>query len=283
MIGIPVITQSDPGTENYGVANAHTVMRHRLDPSLKNSLQHRFAKGHNNILSEIKWSVFRRDFSPGFEDMLELGVQNGWYDINDTLENLLFRWIAIPWLQTELDNWVKFKNTTAPRAVKNKILPRGVPALIRSRPSHFNAADFKIPVPPTLLDEVEALYAPKDHPVFELVPQTFHELADNLYSAIGQPEITHETFWDIYRELLRQLRNGQDEELAGIISSHRELESTQPDEEMDLLPNMEPFRLGQPLNIGNNVSYIGGLDGDPRPEYAIFTSDEEEDDSDIDI
>ena len=86
MIGIPVITQSDPSTENYGVANVHTVMRHRLDPSLKGTLQHRFAKEHNNILSEIKWSVFRCDFSPGFEDMLELGVQNGWYDVNDTLE-----------------------------------------------------------------------------------------------------------------------------------------------------------------------------------------------------
>ena len=86
MIGIPVITQSDPGTENYGVANVHTVMRHRLDPNLEGTLQHRFAKGHNNILSEIKWSVFRRDFSPGFEDILEQGVQSGWYDVNDALE-----------------------------------------------------------------------------------------------------------------------------------------------------------------------------------------------------
>jgi hypothetical protein len=86
MIGIPVITQSDPGTENYGVANAQTVMRHRLDPSLANTLQHCFASGHNNILSEIKWLVFRHDFSLGFEDMLEHGVQNGWYDVNNTLE-----------------------------------------------------------------------------------------------------------------------------------------------------------------------------------------------------
>jgi hypothetical protein len=85
-IGVPIITQSDPGTENYGVANAHTVIRHRLDPSLENTLQHRFATKHNNILSEIKWSIFRRDFSPGFEDMLERGVQSGWYDVNDTLE-----------------------------------------------------------------------------------------------------------------------------------------------------------------------------------------------------
>ena len=58
MLGVPIITQSDPGTENYGVANAHTLIRHRLDPNLANSMQHRFAPGHNNILSEIRWSVF---------------------------------------------------------------------------------------------------------------------------------------------------------------------------------------------------------------------------------
>ena len=86
MTGIPIITQSDPGTENYGVANAHTVMHHCLDPSLAGTLQHRFAPGHNNILSEIKWSVFCCDFSPGFEDILEQGVQSGWYDVNDALE-----------------------------------------------------------------------------------------------------------------------------------------------------------------------------------------------------
>jgi hypothetical protein len=38
---------------------------------------------HQNILSEIKWSVFRRDWSPGFEDILDAGVNNGWYDVNN--------------------------------------------------------------------------------------------------------------------------------------------------------------------------------------------------------
>ncbi|KAH9915480.1 hypothetical protein B0H21DRAFT_664705, partial [Amylocystis lapponica] len=31
---IPLLTQSDLGTENNGIANAQTVLRHRLDPSL---------------------------------------------------------------------------------------------------------------------------------------------------------------------------------------------------------------------------------------------------------
>lgn len=85
-LGVPVITQNDPRTENYGVANTHTMIRHCLDPSLANTLQHRFMPGHNNILSEVKWSIFRRDFVPGFEDILQQGVDNGWYDINDVLE-----------------------------------------------------------------------------------------------------------------------------------------------------------------------------------------------------
>jgi hypothetical protein len=86
IIGIHIITQSDPGTENYGVANAHTIIRQCLNPSLMGALQHCFAKGHNNILLEIKWSVFRHDFSPGFKDLLEQGVQCGWYDVDNILE-----------------------------------------------------------------------------------------------------------------------------------------------------------------------------------------------------
>ena len=84
--GVPIITQSDPGTENYGVANVQTAIRHCLDPNLANTLQHQFAAGHNNILLEIKWSIFRQDFSPGFEDVLEHGVNSGWYDVNNITE-----------------------------------------------------------------------------------------------------------------------------------------------------------------------------------------------------
>ena len=66
--------------------------------------------------------------------------------IIDTLSfhRLLFQWLAIPWLQAEIDAWVRFKNRVSPCAVKNKILPRGIPALIRAIPAHFHALDFKV-------------------------------------------------------------------------------------------------------------------------------------------
>lgn len=84
--GVPLVTQSDPGSENFGVANAQTVIRHRLDPSLRDTLQHRWMRKHQNIKSEIKWSIFRRDWSPGFEDILDKGVLNGLYDVENVLE-----------------------------------------------------------------------------------------------------------------------------------------------------------------------------------------------------
>ncbi|KAF8236380.1 hypothetical protein L208DRAFT_650161 [Tricholoma matsutake] len=99
---------SDPRTKNYGVTNMHTIIHHCLDPSLANTLQHCFMPGHNNVLLEVKWSILQWDFVPGFEDILQQGVDNGW---------LLFHWVAIPWLQAEIDKWVNFKNKTAPHAV----------------------------------------------------------------------------------------------------------------------------------------------------------------------
>lgn len=58
--------------------------------------------------------------------------------------SLVFRWIAIPWLQDEIDKWVLTRNRTAPRADNKKILPHGPPELIRSKPEHYGAVDFKV-------------------------------------------------------------------------------------------------------------------------------------------
>lgn len=76
--------------------------------------------------------------------------------------SLVFRWIAIPWLQAEIDEWVRYKNRTAPRADRNKILPHGIPALIRAKPHCYDALDFKVPLPNVLFAKVDADYAITD-------------------------------------------------------------------------------------------------------------------------
>jgi len=56
---MPLITQSDPGTENYGIANAQTVLRRRHDPSLSATLQHKFRWNKGNVKPEIAWRRMR--------------------------------------------------------------------------------------------------------------------------------------------------------------------------------------------------------------------------------
>ena len=83
---MPLITQSDLGTENFGIANAQTLLRHRHDLSLADTLQHKFKANKGNIKPEIAWHRLREAWSPGFENLLQTGVSAGWYDPDDALE-----------------------------------------------------------------------------------------------------------------------------------------------------------------------------------------------------
>lgn len=78
-----MLTQSDRGSENYGIANAQTFIRQKLDANLTNTLQHRFLTGHINVKPEIFWGQLRRRWTPGFEDLLDYGLLNGLYDPQD--------------------------------------------------------------------------------------------------------------------------------------------------------------------------------------------------------
>ncbi|KAH7904511.1 hypothetical protein BJ138DRAFT_1019057 [Hygrophoropsis aurantiaca] len=237
---VPLIMQSDPGSENFSVANAHTTIRHRLDPSLSDTLQHRWMRKHQNIKPEIQWSILRRNFAPGFEDILDEGVNSGLYDVNDTLENYVFRWLAIPWIQAELDEYAYHRNHNPPRADKNKILPHGIPAMIRSKPTQFQSLDFKVVVPPALFDEMEAKYAPPDHPVFELVPQTFRQRAEELYQVIGSPQVSSDTFWDVYQHLLAQFCSHIEDNTAMNTFLHSQhVDDANDDDEVALLSDLK--------------------------------------------
>ena len=57
------MTQSDPGPENYRVANAQTYIQHRMDPSLEG--QHQFSQPSKHFVQDQVVGV-RRDFAPGF-------------------------------------------------------------------------------------------------------------------------------------------------------------------------------------------------------------------------
>ncbi|KIO09183.1 hypothetical protein M404DRAFT_22370 [Pisolithus tinctorius Marx 270] len=74
---IPLVTQSDPGSENFGIANAQTMLHQWHEPALAGTLQHQWMRSKKNIKPEIMWSQLHQHFTPGFEALLEDGVQPG--------------------------------------------------------------------------------------------------------------------------------------------------------------------------------------------------------------
>ncbi|KAG1717935.1 hypothetical protein EDB19DRAFT_1899669 [Suillus lakei] len=199
---MPLITQSDLGTENYGIANAQTLLRQRYDPTLQGTLQHRWMRTKKNVMPEITWSQLRRRFTPGFETLLDEGVIEGWYDSGNTLHMMVFRWVFIPWLQQELNAYRDRVNNTAKRRDRNKILPHGVPNLIYDSPEDFGALDFKVSIDREGIDYVRNFYINVSNPVFDLVPPMLGDFIEHCYDTMGRPAVTRSSVWNVYRNVL---------------------------------------------------------------------------------
>ncbi|KAG2150988.1 uncharacterized protein EDB93DRAFT_1249488 [Suillus bovinus] len=155
-----------------------------------------------NVMPEITWSPLRRRFTPGFENLLDEGVIEGWYDSADTLQMMIFRWVFIPWLQQELDAYRDRVNNSAKRRDRNKVLPHGVPTLIYHSPEDFGALDFKVSIDHEGIDYVRNVYIDASNPVFDLVPPMLGNFIEHCYDAMGRPAVTRSSVWTVYRNVL---------------------------------------------------------------------------------
>ncbi|KAG2353943.1 hypothetical protein BDR07DRAFT_1173064, partial [Suillus spraguei] len=148
------------------------------------------------------------------------------------------------WLYAELDAWAHRQNHNAPCKDKNKFLSHGIPAIIRAKPHGFNLLDFKLPVQSELFDEVEAIYAPPEHPVCDLVPPSFDQHAQYLYASLGKPQVSSDSFWNVYQMLLAQFQAIEGDDDLTILLSQGVVEPE--DEDVPLLPSLQDL----PQNAG---------------------------------
>ncbi|KAJ7214559.1 hypothetical protein GGX14DRAFT_360127, partial [Mycena pura] len=114
------------------------------------------------------------------------------------------------------------------------------------------------------INTVRALYAPKDHEVFQLVPPDFGVIITQIYIEIGQPPITRESCWDIYLQLLGQFRaldsvhdipRDMDERWGHALTLARDDHA----KDIELIPNLQPLRNGdEVVGLGGSY-YMGGV------------------------
>ncbi|KAI6009437.1 hypothetical protein F5J12DRAFT_905030 [Pisolithus orientalis] len=125
-------SHNDPGTENFGIANAQSMLQQWHDAKLISTLQHRWMLHKKNITPEIMWLQLQHQFTPRFEVILEQG--------------LIFHWLFIPWLQEELLACKDHVNNTAKHHNHNKVMLHGIPNLIYKSAGDYGAIDFKVSV-----------------------------------------------------------------------------------------------------------------------------------------
>jgi hypothetical protein len=64
--------------------------------------------------------------------------------LTENRNSLVFRWLAIPWLQKEADAYMYSHNTSRRRANRHKVLPNGIPDVMFENPETVDARDFKV-------------------------------------------------------------------------------------------------------------------------------------------
>ncbi|KAG2124899.1 hypothetical protein DEU56DRAFT_963243 [Suillus clintonianus] len=279
---MPLVTQSDPGTENNGIANGHTMLRHLQDPGLARTLQHKFRGDHRNIKPEIFWSQLRCRWTPGFEDILDFGLSAGIYNPDDALERLVFHFVFIPWLQHELDLFADKFNNTKPRFNMHKILPHGRPNDIFDCPEKFDCRDFSVSCQThscPYINEVRKTYAPSDHPVFLLVPQEFSQQATAFMSELGHTVLTRDNIWDVYSGLLMCFRAIEGEDpIRSVITAQPKIpcdgEKLIGSEEMDVL-DLPPFVEGAGYRVPTGESAAVNSSDEESDFYEFTWTDEE--------
>ena len=108
---------------------------------------------------------------------------------------------------------------------------------------------------------MEQRWAPRDLPVFRLVPETFDEQANLLYDNLGRPAVSSSSFWDVYKQLLSAFRALPASPLLdeAVLAAAADV----VEEEVPLLPGLRDLRYGND-GIGDlGYVYHGGLSQPP--------------------
>ena len=79
----------------------------------------------------------------------------------------------------------------------------------------------QIVVQPEHLQTVTNIYAPPDHPVLKIVPDSFARYCEEFYAQAGSPPVSRSNVWDVYLFILDRFIHMRE---AGTVSAEQEAE-----------------------------------------------------------
>ncbi|KAF8217231.1 hypothetical protein K438DRAFT_1748323 [Mycena galopus ATCC 62051] len=172
---------------------------------------HVLIKSIHNTVIEGFWRQLKEKLGLNLKDFLLRGKIEHLFNAHDPWHEPLFYWIFAPLIQAELDNFKLWWNHHRVRHQHEKILPSGhVPAHALEFPELFGALDCRIGIPQeainNLRDQLTEEEGPQeDYQTWPGLTPEFNVYAADVYSRIGEPELTLASGWDVFVEMARMI------------------------------------------------------------------------------
>ncbi|KAJ7433965.1 hypothetical protein B0H11DRAFT_2374153 [Mycena galericulata] len=172
---------------------------------------HVLLKSIHNTVIEGFWRQLKEKLGLNLKDFLLRGKIEHLFNAHDPWHEPLFYWIFAPLIQAELDNFKLWWNHHRVRHQHEKILPSGhVPAHALEFPELFGALDCRIAIPQEAIDNLQEQLTeeegpPEDYQTWPSLTPEFNVYAADVYSRIGEPELTLARGWNVFVEMARMI------------------------------------------------------------------------------
>ncbi|KAJ7203092.1 hypothetical protein GGX14DRAFT_570351 [Mycena pura] len=200
----PIQLTFDCGTETGRMKALHEELRRQLLPELTEFERPPTVamKSTDNIPIESCWSYWQDYCGRNIKAVILHGHANGWFASANRNHVHLFQWLWSRIVQTHLNAFQDYWNTTPRRRQVEKLLPTAAPEMVAAYPEEHQLEDCGIPVPKDLIQQLRMHLALPREEVMRWVPDDFDVLAEAAYDAIGAPTLNFRTGWDTFKEMI---------------------------------------------------------------------------------
>ncbi|KAF7350254.1 hypothetical protein MVEN_01328900 [Mycena venus] len=156
------------------------------------------------------WRWQRNGEGRSIRHVLEQGAASGIFLPTDDIHRQTFYWIWVPFIQGRLDIFRDYWNNHRIQQSQKKQNASGSSPknmFLNPQSSRITARDCSIRVDPQLVNEIREVYGGVEarDEAYRFVSRIFQAAADGAYVQLGCPEITLETIWDVFSDVVKIL------------------------------------------------------------------------------
>jgi len=206
--GCPRVVRCDPGTENAGICRAQLFLRMHHSDSKAGPASFWRGKSTQNQRIEKWWSVLRGRHTQWWMTMFRELMQELQVDLSNNVERSLLAFVFAPFLEAELQAFVRMWNSHRQRTDRLVRTPRGRPNELFFNPVRFGSDSKLLPADPARLAFCRAKLVKDAKPFFTSdFAQAIQPAVEQALEAAGSQAITMDNAHTVFATLLASYRS----------------------------------------------------------------------------